>query len=411
MEGKVSKDILSEKQLQYIVSRMTKPGSQIIGFDVKPASEELAGFLGEHLRMNLCVKEVNSLRKIHLFIKTVPTANLPKAEFIERNQFFKKEALVFQIFDEIQDMDCVNPWCTRAVIYTDKLIVMPDLAVQGYRTHPTQIYFDRDHVTVVVSSLARLHAAFANYFTKRNQSRPHFLEENYFFNDEFFGDAPWLIPAAKVTYNVLKEFSSKSNDFPPDLEDKLSTLFIEAYGMLNNNEDVLNVVIHKDLWANNILFQYAANVPINAVLVDYQLSRYAPPAFDLMSLLYMTTSRTFRGAHEAEVLQHYYEVFSESLNDATKKRLKNLNYDFDEFRKWCERARVFGLVQANTTLPCVCMDAAAAQRTFDDPHTYVEHLTGDRSAPLVAHAGDNVQYRLRLLEVSEELVEKYVLKI
>ncbi|CAH2233623.1 uncharacterized protein LOC120629003 [Pararge aegeria] len=401
-------NVLTEKQMQYAVARMAKPGSQIIGYDVKPASDKLAGFLGDHLRMILCVTENNVVRKIYLFIKTVPTGNIPKADFINQNQFFKKEAMVFQLLEQIPDVDCLNPWCTRAVIHNEKIIVMPDLAILGYRTHPTEMYFDRNHVFVVVSSLARFHAAFANYFTKRNQTHPHFIEEHAFFNEEPFSDAPWLKGAAKVNYQVLKEFSSKSIHYPIDLEEKLSQLYIKAYQSLRNNEDTLNVVIHKDLWANNILFQYNDNVPINAVLVDFQLARYAPPTFDLMSLLYMTTSRQFRDCYENEVFHHYYKVFSESLDDCTKQRLQNLNYDFAEFLKWCERSRMFGLVQANTTIPCVCMEPDVAQKTFDDPDTYVEHVTGDRSKPVVAHSRENVQYRLRQLEVSEEFVEKYV---
>lgn len=304
----------------------------------------------------------------------------------------------------------MNPWCTRAVIHNEKIIVMPDLSILGYRTHPKQTYFDQTHAQLVVSSLARFHAAFANYFTKRNQTHPIFTEEHKFFNEEPFGDAPWLKSSAKVTYNILKEFSIKAKQYPANLEENLGELYIKAYNSLHASEDTLNVIIHKDLWANNILFQYEEGLPINAVLVDFQLSRYAPPTFDLMSLLYMTTSSEFRDCYENEILEQYFEVFADNLDDKTKKRLQELNYDFEGFLKSCQNARFFGLAQAVTTIPCVCLDPDAVRKTFDDPDTYIDHMLGDRSEPLVEYARGNVQYKLRLLEMSEEFVERYVLE-
>ncbi|XP_045773392.1 uncharacterized protein LOC123872851 [Maniola jurtina] len=403
-------DVLTEKQLHYIVARMCEPGSQIISYDLKPACEEgLAGFLGEHFRMTLCVNESNFVRKIHLFVKIVPTRNKPKADFIEQNQFFKKEALVFQLLEHIQEVNCVKPWCTKAVIHNEKMLVMPDLSIHGYKTCSSQTYFDRNHVFVSATSLARFHAAFANYFTKRNQQKPDFLEENGLIIEQEFSDSQWLLCAAKVTYNILIEFSSKAKHYPADLEEKLAQLYIQGYASLKNNGDTLNLVIHKDLWANNILFQYKNDVPINAVLIDFQLSTYAPPAFDLMSLLYLTTSNEFRDRYESEVLQTYYGVFSENLDDATKRRLQDLKYDFEGFLTWCKKARMFGMAQASATLPCVCMDPEVGKSTFDNPDTYMERLTENRFKPVVEHARENIQYRLKLLEVSEEFVGKYVL--
>ncbi|XP_034832177.1 uncharacterized protein [Maniola hyperantus] len=410
MEKKGVFDILTEEQLHDVAARMSAPGSQIVSCDLKPACEDgVAGYLGEHYRMTLCVNEHNIVRKIYLFVKTVPTGNKPKADFIEKNQFYKKEALFFQLLQDIQEVDYVNPWCTKAVIHTEKILVMPDLSIHGYKTRSSQTCFDRNHILVAVDSLARFHAAFANYFTKRNQRKPHFLDENGLFNEPF-SNFPWLKSAAKVTHKVLKEFSSKAKHYPADLEEKLSQLYIQGYTSLINDEDTLSVIIHKDLWASNVLFQYQNDVPINAVLVDFQLSTYAPPTFDLMSFLYLNTSKEFRDRYESEVLQNYYGIFSENLDVATKRRLQNLNYGFEGFLTWCEKARMFGIVQANVNIPCAGMDAEARKSMFNDPDTYLKHLTEDRSMLVVEHARENVQFRDRVLEVSEDFVEKYVLE-
>lgn len=114
MEVKSIHDFFTEKQLQHIVAQMAEVGSEIVGYNLKTASEELAGYLGEHIKVELCMKENNLVRKINLFIKAVPTGNMPKADFIVQNQFFRKEALVYEMLEEIQD---VNRKCVKINIF------------------------------------------------------------------------------------------------------------------------------------------------------------------------------------------------------------------------------------------------------------------------------------------------------
>lgn len=97
-------DILSEKQLEHILSKTAKLGAKIVGYDLKSATEGIAGFLGDHLRLTLYVKE-DSVKKIHLFIKTLPMNNQPKVDMIMENNFYTREALLYQLFDDIDDAE------------------------------------------------------------------------------------------------------------------------------------------------------------------------------------------------------------------------------------------------------------------------------------------------------------------
>lgn len=98
-------DILNEKQLEDILSKVAKPGAKIVGYDLKSASSGLVGFLGDHLRLKLYIKE-DLIKEINLFIKSLPMNNQPKADFISQNSFNKREALLYKIFEEIDDDTC-----------------------------------------------------------------------------------------------------------------------------------------------------------------------------------------------------------------------------------------------------------------------------------------------------------------
>lgn len=100
----VFEDILSEKQVHHIVKQVVGGDVWVLqGCDVRKATDGLAGFLGDHMRATLRVTVGGELKNIHLFIKCIPTYNKPKAEFIDNNNYFKRERYMFQVLEEIRD--------------------------------------------------------------------------------------------------------------------------------------------------------------------------------------------------------------------------------------------------------------------------------------------------------------------
>ncbi|XP_072948840.1 uncharacterized protein [Epargyreus clarus] len=404
-------DVLTLKQVHHILNQAVADGWQLMGSHIQPAAVGLSGFLGDHFRVTFHVKVKECIRKVNIFVKSLPLTNQPKADFINENNYYRREKVMFGLFEKILGQDVSDPWCARAYLYSDNIVVMPDLLYEGYRQRPQLDYLDLKHTLLATASLARFHAAFANYETKRSLRGEQPFNEEYaeILKEPTFKDSLWLHAAAKLTSNFLKAFSNKWNQFPSNLEQALFKLYIEACASLTKS-DSLNVVNHKDLWVNNLMFKYEEDTPTNALLIDFQCIRYGPPAFDLMIFLYLNTSRSFREKYEKMIFRHYYVIFSENVDDNTKQRLKALDYDYSSFLSWCDKARMFGLVDTITIFPYVLMEPAAAQKCFDDPETYMKHCNEDRTEPVVAHARESATYKNRQLEVCEEFVERYVLK-
>lgn len=289
---------------------------------------------------------------------------------------------------------------------------MPDLAIEGYKTFKSCETLDLKHTLVTAASIARFHAFFANYATKRssNGRSYNFLEEyGDVMTEPTFCDSPWLRAAAKLSVNFLRIYSKQFAQYPQELEGVLVERYIEACVDLREHEDTLNVMIHKDLWMNNIMFKHNGEEPTNALIIDFQCLRYGPPAFDLMVFLYLTTVRKFRKRHERDVLRHYFDIFSETIDEATKARLKGLSYDYETFVAWCERSRMFAAFIAIGIFPYVLMDPTTAQKTFDDPATYMKYCNEDRTEPVLEYCKISKIYMERQLEVNEEFIERYVL--
>lgn len=299
-------------------------------------------------------------------------------------------------------------------MYTDSIIVMPDLAVEGYASRHYLDPLDYQHEMLGVISLARFHAAFTNYETNKSilHNRPYNTNQacGSLLDEPAFCDSPFIKACAKLSTNFIKAYSSSSYRNIPDLEQKIAKQYLVACDTVKEYKETLNVLIHKDLWVNNIMFKYDDNdVLTNAMIVDFQLVRYTPPAFDLMTYMYLTTSRNFREKHEKEICDKYFAVFTDNLNDDSKRRLIDLGYDKVSFLYWCEQSRMFGLLEPAAIIPFILMHPKDAQATFDDPQTYERYMNEDRTEPVLAHARKSDIYRERLLEVSEEFVERYVI--
>ncbi|XP_013170088.1 PREDICTED: uncharacterized protein LOC106119592 [Papilio xuthus] len=451
--------IFTEKQIHQIISKYLGErragGWQVIACDRQPASAGLAGFLGDHSRVTLHVKSDGLVKKIRLFVKTMPASNAPKAQFIDTNCYFKREAVALRLAEEMRGAEGPTPWTVRAYLCNERMVVMPDMAAQGYRTLHYCETLSLPHALLAAAALARFHAAFANYTaarTARDQSPYNFLQEygNIMTEPTFCDSRPVLKAIAfKAPEDVCAEldscprragatslnckhslfhsihsrnsrtqahtcrtntFSNKFKQYPPNLEQRLAQRYLEACNTLAEHEGTLNVMLHKDMWVNNIMYKYEGDMPTNALLIDFQCLRYGPPAFDLMVFLYLTTEREFRERHEGEIIRHYFTVFSENLDEKTKLGLKVLKYDMEELVRWCEKSRMFGMFMALGIFPYVLMEPLAAQQTFDEAATFLRYCNEDRSGPVLAHCRRDPDYLRRQLHLTEEFVERYLIQ-
>lgn len=94
--------ILTDSQVHHILKQVFGNESwQLLRCDLERAAVGLTGFLGDHYRAMLHVRIGESIKTVKLFVKTMPLMNMNKAAFIDKGNFFRREMLTFQVFENI----------------------------------------------------------------------------------------------------------------------------------------------------------------------------------------------------------------------------------------------------------------------------------------------------------------------
>lgn len=98
-------EVLTEKEIHYIIKRIigANVSWKLERSELKPAADGIAGFLADHMKAALHVNVQNVEQKVHLFIKCLPMYNKPKGDFIDKENYFRREKLMFKVLDEICD--------------------------------------------------------------------------------------------------------------------------------------------------------------------------------------------------------------------------------------------------------------------------------------------------------------------
>lgn len=86
-----------------------------------------------------------------------------------------------------------------------------------------------------------------------------------------------------------------------------------ATSVRDDNE--FNVILHGDLWSNNIMFKYddVTGDVEDTVLVDFQICYYGPPALDVTYCLYTSSHNDVAELDWEMLVQHYYDELRATL--------------------------------------------------------------------------------------------------
>ncbi|GLG98278.1 Uncharacterized protein GBIM_04862, partial [Gryllus bimaculatus] len=199
----------------------------------------------------------------------------------------------------------------------------------GFRTLGLRNTLDFAHCAAALEALARLHAtSLAAEEGDRRARRlspwrlgerfPDALEE-VMFTDAFPNILSNYIASAVRPIKTLVALMPKYKDSPryTDIMQRADHLPRIAQKLVKPSDKFRNVLCHGDVWINNIMFRYSSWGQVaEARLVDFQLTRYAPPALDVEMLLQMCTRRAFRDAHAHELRATYYEALERALEGA-----------------------------------------------------------------------------------------------
>ncbi|KAF2879863.1 hypothetical protein ILUMI_26320 [Ignelater luminosus] len=409
--------ILTDDINKILAKKLKTTEFNIVSYKLEPFDEKI-GLLGDHANLKVVVVNLSKKeeREFYFFVKFFPFVDV-SAVFARETGAFAKEIFTNEIlFSKIKNYGIeIIKQCVGECYLTEaeRLLVFDDLTKQGYETLDKRKDFNFDMILIVLKSLAKLHASSLIYEEKRSEElgREYRLIEDYrnefeetFYNDrEGFINLQGVEASIKAIFTEIDLFKHPSKlKSGKDFKSVAEKCCYKIYEMVKPSNKYRNVISHGDLWSTNLLMKFNQHrTPVECKFVDFQMTRYAPPSHDVVSVLYLTTSREFRKQHMYELLGLYYT--------ALESNLKLAGYDlkalipFGDFLQNCEEQKAFALAQTATYFQLVLVESDALKEFYANPtlsrHTFFE----DRSPLVLAYVNKDEYYRKKLEESIEDL--------
>ncbi|KAK4884222.1 hypothetical protein RN001_000493 [Aquatica leii] len=263
-------------------------------------------------------------------VKSAPDNDLirsltPIDAMYNREVFMYSE--VFPLFKKFQDdYNIVSPFHSFPKYYTsstkspNECIIMEDMNKLGYKLHSRQKSLNVDHIRLVMKEYGRLHALcfalkdkkpklFQEIAEKLDDVTLNYKDIEYATEKEIRTCEKALASLDPVKDKIVYE---KFQNCLPNIKLRVKQLLkpeaCENYGVFN----------HGDCWNNNILFRYTQEEetfkPTDVCFIDWQLSRYGSPVFDLSYFLFTCTDTGTRRQYYDSFINDYYKSLSTFLD-------------------------------------------------------------------------------------------------
>ncbi|XP_055853327.1 uncharacterized protein LOC129917041 [Episyrphus balteatus] len=389
-------------------------GVELLSYSLKSASDSPAGFLGRHEVLSVIIQTNPSEvpQELTFFIKTAPSDIASRQRYLEEFGVFKKEVSVYRnLLPKLQERQ--SDFSARCYYAKDDILVFEHLGEMGFRMGAERSgLLDFEHLKCALSSLASLHAASIIFETSSQQKiselYPEIVEENAYPSQsncvrrENFDNA---VVALCEIIKIMPEFKDSNRleyilqQFPREMK--------KVFDFVIPTKKYLNVFSHGDLWANNLLFKYENDHPVQSRIVDFQLARYAPPILDVITLLTIPTSQKFRSEHLDSLLVSYYSMLGYFL----KQHGLEINdiLPMEQFEDSIREFKIFGLIESClfshlTILPTDLTKSLTSDEGFED------FFKNKRNEICLLAFNTDLVYRSRLSDMICDIVNSYILK-
>ncbi|KAK7871683.1 hypothetical protein R5R35_009047 [Gryllus longicercus] len=392
---------------------------QLLDYTVKMLGGDGGGFLGEHRLVDVTVRLEGSNdppRVLHFFYKTEPQAMPEQKDIITQTGCFRKEVeavdtLFARLRAALVDNGTGMEWSCKCYYTRPDVIVLENLAIQGFRIIQNRDPIGFQHCAVVLKALANLHSA-SLIFEETHSKKPCRLDSEFkdVLAEGFFRYSPnhpglaWLKAGIKGVWTLVDHL--RGEDYLRRTKTKLEEAILIFYELEKPSKRFRNVVNQGDMWRNNIFFRFEDDKPVEARLIDFQLVRYAPPANDISCFLYLSTRREFRKEYSQKLYALYYDHLSDNLKRNGLDPEKVLPWE--EFKASCEFYKMLGVVASAAYSSVIFPNAADMSHVFASSEEFNRFLLHERSPEILQAFKNDDFYRGKATEIIEEFIEECI---
>lgn len=406
--------LLLDSDINKIVERKLRSNNFRVLHWSLDSLEETNGFLGLYYTLSVAVKIDDRSKYFKFFAKTPPPNISPQYDFLLKTDTFNKEIVVYSEIVPRMGVGNGSKWLPDYYLgKSNVIIVLEDAKQSGYVTLNKHQPFDDEHCILVAKTLSIFHSRslILDEKLRRDNGQTIFdlygeyLKEVAFVEGEEMMEK-YLSSCFKGACTIIDMHEKLSRDEATFIKNCVSKWMQKIPEWVKSSEKYRNVMCHRDLWANNIMFKRdPAGKPIDCYLVDFQFLRYSPPAVDFVLCFYLSTDRATRRRCHDLLLDVYY--------DTMKKELSAEGLDVEaclpraQFIESCEDVKVLALTYAVTNLQIILLTQEAAQEYFVRSTDQLEQVVyGDQRPDLIKSQCRSVKlFQSRITEIVDEIRE------
>lgn len=331
---------------------------------------------------------------------------------MEGMRLFEKEAKIYSDILGAMPSSRIK-WAPNSYYTRNDVLVLDDLSKENYQLMPPQQVFTKEHVQLVLKSLAILHAN-SFYLEKEVLKQP--IDEvfsEFLFETSVNRTNVWFTTgvAAIQTIALKRTRFSKDPKMVKWIQDDFDPVISKIYDMCNNYpKHFTKAFCHRDVWRNNLMFKFGSdsgkvnfNKPLECLLIDYQIARYMPPGMDVVMTLYMLQYIKERQVDFQDNLKYYYEQLRESMKELRMNVEDYLMYD--EFLETVEYFKLLGAVIKCIFLQMTHLPDGEIDKIHAEEDDYFQFIMVDRGDNLVNYIDSDDHFKKWMVESVEELLE------
>lgn len=301
---------------------------------------------------------------VFLFVKTEPSSEIVRTELVRAQGLFATELNVLRKVLPKMERILQRQLGPKLFYGLDdpKLITMEDLSVRNYITKDRQKGLPLLHCLLALQQLAKFHAASVAMCEKDPQSirsiRGGILSQGC--PKSFVR----LIEVSLINMSrTVRTWQGKSWTHLADKMNKLSTTIAQRLSRIYDyGENEFCVLNHGDFWTTNILFQEnPLGKPVDALMLDYQMSVYTSPAIDLLYFLNICPEKNLMCAKDDFLLASYLAALRKTMKAIG---CKTQPPSMEELKHSMHERRIYGVMAGVVFLPRM-MGNAEDTETFD----------------------------------------------
>ncbi|XP_063223196.1 uncharacterized protein LOC134531423 [Bacillus rossius redtenbacheri] len=368
MESNISAPWMDRAWIQEVLRDVEiDPSLSVTDCHVTDASSKGDHYLSEMQRITVHIQRTgNKAGKMFLIAKKIPPGEAMQKKLAESSAFPNEMKVFSQILPKfeaiLEKAGRFKPFAARH-IYSQCVfpyfLIVSDLAPEGYRMAARQRGLELDHCLLVMKALARFHAASVALHEDNPQLVESFKEN--IVSEKSGSDFIQSYSRSSIASlaKIVRQWPDGGERMSTKLQNAADTVFQTLKQQLSPEGNRLNVLIHGDLWTNNMLFKY--NDVTGGVedirLVDFQLAMYSSCAIDLQYFIHTSPRDEVRVAHTEDILREYHRELSSTLQLLGQ---ADKAVTFRELLDEYERKGVYGFFMSVLALPVLTADSENA---------------------------------------------------